>query len=115
VSAAFNPDNCRSTRSRSFFNCFTNPAKLTIESPSCRIVTDRARFLSDWCRRHEMLATPTSLHHTNVAVCRRLATAMARSGAASKLIFSSRFQQRPNPADEDKDEVCEEGQWRGGW
>src|SRR5271154_2982804 len=32
VSAAFNPDNCFSTWSRSFFNCFTSPDKLAINS-----------------------------------------------------------------------------------
>jgi hypothetical protein len=35
ASAAFNPDNWRCTRSRSFFNCFTIPDKLAnVVSPS---------------------------------------------------------------------------------
>jgi hypothetical protein len=33
VIAAFSPDNCRSTRSRSLFNCFTIADKFTIEPP----------------------------------------------------------------------------------
>jgi hypothetical protein len=33
VSAAFNPDNCFSTWSRSFFSCFTSPDKLAINFP----------------------------------------------------------------------------------
>jgi hypothetical protein len=42
-SAAFNPDNCFSTRSRSFFNCFTMPVSVAmlVGSPSrLRIIAD---------------------------------------------------------------------------
>jgi hypothetical protein len=34
ASAAFNPDNSRSTRSRSFFNCCIIPDKFAIDPPS---------------------------------------------------------------------------------
>jgi hypothetical protein len=56
ASAAFNPDNWRCTRSRSFFNCFTIPDKLAnVVPPSggdCNRGPDGRPSNPSFCRRH---------------------------------------------------------------